>query len=449
VYALIERAAARAPGTTAVVGDHGHLTYGELLLAARRVATGLRATGRSRLAVVEPDAARTVVLLAAGCLTGVELCFYPPVADPGEVADLATRLDHDLLISDRTDLGRPTVRYDELDGEPVGEATPPARQPVLVLTTGTTGVPRGVRHDWSRLVARAAGAEPAPDQRWLLAFGVHQFAGYQIMIHVASIGATLVDPGLRRPRPGLAAMRAHGVTHASATPTFWRFLLAELRSDGGPAPALTQVTLGGEAVPAAVLTDLRAAFPGARVSQIYAASEFGATGAVNDGRNGLPRSVLERGDEAEVAMKVVDGELWVRSRLGMLGYHGEDAVDDPDGWRPTGDLVEVVADRVLFRGRAAEIINVGGVKVHPLPVEERISTVPGVAVVRVHGRRNALTGAIVAVEIVPAEGADPEAVRAGVADACADLPVASRPRSVRFVDAVPTLGQKILRRSGG
>jgi acyl-CoA synthetase (AMP-forming)/AMP-acid ligase II len=244
-------------------------------------------------------------------------------------------------------------------------------------------------------------------------------------------------------------MRAHGVTHASATPTFWRFLLAELRSDGGPAPALTQVTLGGEAVPAAVLTDLRAAFPGARVSQIYAASEFGATGAVNDGRNGLPRSVLERGDEAEVAMKVVDGELWVRSRLGMLGYHGEDAVDDPDGWRATGDLVEVVGDRILFRGRAAEIINVGGVKVHPLPVEERISTVPGVAVVRVHGRRNALTGAIVAVEIVPAEGADPEAVRAGVADACADLPVASRPRSVRFVDAVPTLGQKILRRSGG
>ena len=387
-----------------------------------------------------------MVLLAAGSLTGIELCFYPPVADRGEVADLASRLDHDLLISDRPDLGRP-VRYDALDVESGDDASPPSRQPVLILTTGTTGAPRGVRHDWGRLLARAAAAGPARDQRWLLAFGVHQFAGYQIMIHVASIGATLVDPGLRLPRSGLAAMRKHGVTHASATPTFWRFLLAELRSDGGPAPALAQVTLGGEAVPAAVLTDLRAAFPGARVSQIYAASEFGATGAVNDGRNGLPRSVLDLGDDAEVAMTVVDGELWVRSRLGMLGYHGEDPVADPDGWRPTGDLVEVVGDRILFRGRAAEIINVGGVKVHPLPVEERISTVPGVAVVRVHGRANALTGAIVAAEIVPAEGADPDRLRAAVTEACADLPVAARPRSVRFVDAVATHGQKILRRS--
>ncbi len=449
MYALIERAAARAPGDMAVVSDRARTTYGDLLLAARRVAPALRATGRTRLAVVEPDAARTLVLLAAGSLVGVELCFYPPVADPGEVADLATRLDHDLLISDRTDLGGPTVRYDELESGPAGDTTPPTSQPVLILTTGTTGAPRGVRHDWGRLLARAADAAPARDQRWLLAYGVHQFAGYQILIHVASIGATLVDPGLRRPRPGLAAMRRHGVTHASATPTFWRFLLAELRSDGGPVPALEQVTLGGEAVPASVLADLGATFPGARVSQVYAASEFGPTGAVNDGRNGLPRSVLDRGDDAEVAIKVVDGELWVRSRVGMLGYHGEAAVDDPDGWRPTGDLVEVVGDRILFRGRAAEIINVGGVKVHPLPIEERISRVPGVAVVRVHGRPNALTGAIVAVEIVPAEGVDPEEIRAGVTDACADLPAAARPRSVRFVDAVATHGQKILRRNRG
>ena len=76
-------------------------------------------------------------------------------------------------------------------------------------------------------------------------------------------------------------------------------------------------------------------------------------------------------------MKIVDGELWVRSRIGMLGYYGDDPVD-PDGWRPTGDLVEIVDGRVVFRGRRSEIINVGGTKVHPLPIEERIGAVPGV-----------------------------------------------------------------------
>ena len=74
-----------------------------------------------------------------------------------------------------------------------------------------------------------------------------------------------------------------------------------------------------------------------------------------------------------VAHKVVEGELWVRSRIGMLGYYGEPAVD-PDAWRPTGDLVEVVDDRIVFRGRSSDIINVGGVKVHPLPIEDRIAS---------------------------------------------------------------------------
>ena len=70
-------------------------------------------------------------------------------------------------------------------------------------------------------------------------------------------------------------------------------------------------------------------------------------------------------------MRVTDGELWVRAGAGMLGYAGTKVTrrrpTGPDDWRPTGDLVEIVGDRVLFRGRKSEVINVGGVKVHPLP----------------------------------------------------------------------------------
>src|SRR6185437_9622249 len=103
-----------------------------------------------------------------------------------------------------------------------------------------------------------------------------------------------------------------------------RFLLAELRADGGPTPELTQITLGGEAIPAPLLGELAATFPGARISQVYAASEFGSSGSMRDGRNGLSLDVLNRGEDADVAMKIVDGELWVRSRIGMLGYYGEE-----------------------------------------------------------------------------------------------------------------------------
>ncbi|MEO6884812.1 MAG: AMP-binding protein, partial [Jatrophihabitantaceae bacterium] len=285
-----------------------------------------------------------------------------------------------------------------------------------------------------------------PTQRWLLAYGLHQFAGLQIMMHVFATGATLVAPAPRRPREGLAAMRTHAVDHASATPTYWRFLLAELRTDGGTVPDLAQITLGGEAIPAPLLAELTATFPRAHISQIYAASEFGSSGSVRDGRNGLSLDVLERSEDADVTMKIVDGELWVRSRTGMLGYYGEDPIE-PDAWRATGDLVEIEGDRIMFRGRTSEVINVGGVKVHPLPIEERVGAVPGVDMARVFGRPNAMTGAIVAVEVVAAPGSETDSIAAAIRAVCADLPAAARPRSIKFVEDIAMAGHKIVRRS--
>lgn len=459
---LVRRVAAVDPDRVAVVTGRTRMTYAELLAAGEHVAAALRAEGVRRFAVADHEAEVVLAALVGASAVAAEACVLPP-DEPDAVAELLMRFDHEVVLTDRADLGMPEVRLVPTAAwlaapapgaapaasadEPAGALGTGQPRPHLVLTTGTTGKPRGVRHDWSRLVASTARIGDGSGERWLLAYGLHQFAGLQVLLHTMAAGATLVGPAPRRPREGLAAMRAHGVTHASATPTYWRFLLAELRADGGPVPALQQVTLGGEAVPGAVLEQLGEVFPDARISHVYAASEFGATGSTRDGRPGLPVEVLERGDDADVAMKVVDGELWVRSRIGMLGYHGEPPVAE-DQWRPTGDLVEVVDGRVLFRGRTSEVINVGGVKVHPLPIEEAVSAVPGVQVARVFGRPNAMTGAIVAVEVVPEPGVDPDAVKAAVREACADLPAAARPRSVRIVDAVQTAGDKIVRRTG-
>jgi acyl-CoA synthetase (AMP-forming)/AMP-acid ligase II len=447
---LIELLRRADPARPAVVTENGATSYGELVRRADAMAAGLRRRGIERFGVLDHDAATVVALFAAGSLAGTESCQYPPIDDLAEAAELAARFDHHALVTDRDDLpgGLSAVRPDDLATADDAPADPPPARPLLVLTTGTTGTPRGVRHDWNRVLRATGRIKPAAGERWLLAYGLHQFAGLQIIVHAMAAGATLVAPAPRRPREGLAAMRTHGVTHASATPTYWRFLLAELRAQGGPAPALEQITLGGEAIPAPLLTELAATFPTARISQVYAASEFGSSGSVRDGRNGLALTVLDRGDDADVAMKIVDGELWVRSRIGMLGYYGEDAVD-ADAWRPTGDLVEIVDDRIMFRGRTSEIINVGGVKVHPLPIEERVGGVPGVDVARVYGRPNAMTGAIVAVEVVPAPGADTDAIRDAIRAACADLAPAARPRSIRFVDTVAMAGNKIVRRDTG
>ncbi|WP_435770527.1 class I adenylate-forming enzyme family protein [Nocardioides sp. SYSU DS0651] len=440
---LLEAAAAARGGEVAVASAARATTYDELRTGAHAVATALLDRGLRRIAVLSPEPAEVLAVLAACSRVGVEACVYPLAATDEAVDEMVERFGHEVVVTDRGALRSPTIPPRELlETAPQDLPPVPESRPIMVMTTGTSGFPRGVRHEWERLLRAVRRIKPAPDQRWLLAYGLNQFGGLQILIHVLAAHATLVAARSFQPRDALDAIRDDGVTHASGTPTFWRFVLAEMAADGGGVPGLRQVTLGGEAVPGALLERLKARFPDANISQIYGATEFGQNVTVRDGLPGLPLSMLEPGGDVE--FKIVDGELWVRSKASMLGYHGEERVED-GAWRATGDLVEVVSDRVEFRGRKTDVINVGGIKVHPIPVEERVSRVPGVSLVRAYGRPNPMTGSVVGIEIVLEPGHDAETVEMAARAACSDLPPAARPRSIRFLDTMSTTGNKMLR----
>ncbi|HEX2896104.1 MAG TPA: class I adenylate-forming enzyme family protein [Marmoricola sp.] len=452
---LLERAAAGSPDSVAVVTSEGAWTYGELLADARCVAEGLAERGVTRFAVVEPDAAWVIRLLAGAALAGAEPCQYQADIAPSDLTAQAGTLGHDVVVTRRPDITAAGVLdpADLLEAAGREDRLPGDSQPLMIRTTGTTGLPKAARHDWSVLGRTVAGVQPRPGQRWLLAYGPHQFAGLQVLQHVLASHATLVAPFPRQPRDGLTALLEEGVTCVSATPTYWRFLLAEARARTAELPVLEQITLGGEASPPDLLAELRQAFPQARISQIYASTEFGSVASVRDGLPGLAVEVLFSEHNPTSNLRIVDGELWVRAGAGMLGYAegtvaATESHDDAE-WRPTGDLVEIVDGRVLFRGRSSEVINVGGVKVHPLPVEERIGAVDGVAMARVFGRANRLTGAIVAAEVVPTGDLDEdstEELRSRIKEAVADLPPAWRPRSIAFVGEIATQGNKTVRR---
>ena len=452
MISLLERAAGAAPEQNAVVTPEGSATYGELLGDARRIATALRQRGITRFAVVEPDAAWVLRLLAGAALAGIELCQYEPNIAPNELARQAGAFDLSVVISRRTDLGDAgeALSPDRLLAEGSdAEVEPGEAQPLMVRTTGTTGVPKAARHDW-QVLTKPVGELPArPEQRWLLAYGPHQFSGIQVMLHVAGSQATLVAPFPRQPRDGVDAMLSEDVTSVSATPTYLRFLLAEARSRGVELPPLGQITLGGEAVPADLLDRIQSTFPDAKISQIYGSTETGTMMSVRDGRPGFPAAALFSEANPDATVKLLEGQIWVRAKAGMLGYAG-DVESDPsktqvDGWWPTGDLADIEGDRVVFRGRKSDVINVGGVKVDPVPVEHRITSLSEVTAARVFGRSNPMTGAIVAAEVVPAPGADQSEMRREIKQAVADLPPAWHPRSVKFVDDVETRGAKTVR----
>jgi acyl-CoA synthetase (AMP-forming)/AMP-acid ligase II len=445
---LVRAAAAEAPDRALAITPAGTLTYGTCLARAEAAARGLRRAGIDRFGIAAAQTPDVVVALVAASAAGSEACVYPRDLDAEGWSRFAERFGHEVVVTDEAaelTSGR-AVPLAGLEAQDDGELPPAEAAPVLILTTGTTGDPKGARHEWHRL----AGAVRAPDEqsgtRWLLAYNPNQFAGLQVLLHVMVSRATAVVPETRRPEDVLATLREHGVTHVSATPTFWRLLVGRLDAGSAGELSLRQITLGGEASPGSLLARLRELFPDARISHVYAGTEFGSAVSIRDGLPGMPLSVLERSEDAPAQLKIVDGELHMRSRVGMLGYHADG--DSADEWRATGDLVEVRDGRIHFVGRTSEIINVGGAKIHPLPIEEIACAVPGVENAAAYGKANPITGQIVVLDVVAAPGADAAALPNLIRTACEALPAAGRPRLIRVVPELKVRGTKLVRGEG-
>ncbi|MFD6393805.1 class I adenylate-forming enzyme family protein [Nocardia sp. NPDC060259] len=419
------------------------MTYREFLAQVSTLTDRLAEFSGSALGLVANNVLDSIKFTFAACEAGVEACLYPAHWDAPTAIENAEYYGHmPIGFTSDGELAVLSVSQPRSSAE-VRSAEPS----VTILTSGTTDKPKATRHYWRNIVRSATqGRSPddSPDAVWLLAYNINQYAGLQVLVHAVTTGGTLVVPRGISPVDALDAMLDHMVDHVSATPTFWRMLLALISGDPRKTPDLRQITIGGEAVSDVLLRQLRERFPVAKVSHIYATSEIGSSVSVSDGKAGLPMAILERGANDLVQFRIVDGELQARSRIGMFGYH--DSTTSTGDWVATGDLVVVRDGRIHFVGRVGSVINVGGVKVHPLPVEEVIGSVAGVDLVRVYGRPNPITGKIVAADVVAAQGHEPALVRRAISIACAVLPEAQRPLVVRMVDALPIVQNKMDRR---
>ncbi len=267
-------------------------------------------------------------------------------------------------------------------------------------TSGTSGPPKLVGHTLATLTA---AFRPVAGQRWATFYDVRRYGGLQILLR-ALLGAkslTLSDPN-ESVDAFLVRLGEARVTHISGTPSHWRKVLM---SGEARRIAPQRVRLSGEIADDAVLSDLRALYPNAQVEHAYASTEAGVAFVVSDGRAGFPAGCV--GEDGEVAMRIVDSVLRVRSNRTALRYLGADAPElkDADGFVDTGDVVARSDDRYLFVGRRGGIINVGGAKVHPEEVEAALNAHPAVRASRVFARANPITGALVAAEVVLRDGA--------------------------------------------
>jgi acyl-coenzyme A synthetase/AMP-(fatty) acid ligase len=299
-------------------------------------------------------------------------------------------------------------------GAPVGAARPTRTERAtewLMLTSGTSGVPKIAAHTLEALTGAILADGPSRNASaiWATFYDIRRYGGLQIFLRAVVGGGSMALTSPHEPLGDhVARLQARGVTHISGTPSHWRKLLM---SGAAAKFAPRYVRLSGEIADQAVLDGLRAAFPKASIGHAYASTEAGVGFAVNDGRAGFPAAIVGNNRDG-VEMKVVDGSLRIRSRRTAHAYIGRDSAElaDADGFVDTGDMVELRGDRYYFVGRRGGIINIGGLKVHPEEIEAVVNRQPEVRMSRAKSRHSPITGAIVVVDVVLADDADPETI---------------------------------------
>jgi acyl-coenzyme A synthetase/AMP-(fatty) acid ligase len=321
----------------------------------------------------------------------------------------------------------------------------------LMLTSGTSGVPKMVGHSLEGLTGAivadgpARGAPPV----WATFYDIRRYGGLQIFLRAILSGGSMVlsEPG-EALADHVARLNARGVTHISGTPSHWRKLLMS-GSAAGFSPRY--VRLSGEIADQAVLDGLRHAFPEASIGHAYASTEAGVGFAVNDGREGFPSSLL--GNRDGVEMKVEDGSLRIRSTRTAHAYVGRNAaaLADADGFVDTGDMIELRGERYHFVGRRGGIINIGGLKVHPEEIEAVINRHPEVRMSRAKSRKSPITGSIVVADVILADGCDMGSsggIREKILAECrAQLAPHKVPAMIKFVSALDITAAGKLARS--
>jgi acyl-coenzyme A synthetase/AMP-(fatty) acid ligase len=387
-----------------VYGADGSIAFNDLIAGTTLYGRGEELCGRSVFvmttnqfttasALIELDGVASRIVL---CPPDLQLEHLPYVIDTAEV---------DAIVSDRAMFGLGSSRH--LIFCPCSREIAPGNYhrtsqretEWILLTSGTTGVPKLVVHTLASL-AGAIEADSAPTEPvvWSTFYDVRRYGGLQILLRAALAGHSLVLTSTHESAADfLARAGSLGVTNISGTPSQWRRALMT------PAARLIQpryVRLSGEIVDQGILNRLQATYPQAKVIHAFASTEAGVAFEVTDGGAGFSAKVIEH--TPGVDMKVEDGSLRIRSERTASRYLGAQApiLKDANGFVDTGDMVELRDGRYHFSGRRDGMINVGGLKVHPEEVEAVINRHPEVQISLVRTKKNPVTGALVVADVV-------------------------------------------------
>jgi len=286
---------------------------------------------------------------------------------------------------------------------------------LILFSSGSTGQPKAMIHDLDILI-NSFRYKNRKKLNFLVFLMFDHIGGINTLLNCISMGVTTILPSNRDPLDVCRIISKFEINVLPASPTFLNLILlsgAHLQFD---LSSLRMITYGTEPMPVSLLNRLKDVFPKVKFLQTFGTSETGISQMTSKSSN----STLMRFEDENTETKVVNGELYIRSKTQILGYlnFSMDRFTD-DGWFRTGDLVEEAGDR-FFRiiGRNSEIINVGGEKVLPSEVESVLFQFEKIQDCIVFGESNPITGQIVVAKILFSEDISIKEIKREIQNFC-------------------------------
>ena len=268
---------------------------------------------------------------------------------------------------------------------------------LILFSSGSTGKPKAMIHNFDNLVEHYKDKKEKSLNMILFLMFDH-IGGLNTLLNILSMGATMIIPENRNADDVCKLLQDYKIMVLPSSPTFLNLILMSKANEKYDLSSLRMITYGTEAMPESLLNRLKVAFPRVKFLQTFGTSETGIANTSSKSSN----STFMKIDDPELEYKIVDNELWLKSKTQVMGYLNS-SMDSftEDGWFKTGDLVEATEDGYIkIIGRNKEVINVGGEKVLPNEVESIVLEIPEIEDVMVYGEANIITGQTVVCDVV-------------------------------------------------